>query len=168
MGVRVCFQSCSRKRFNFSCRARDRQLCLCHSEKSSGCVSACKSCSNILTNAVEQDKLIDPESVTHIFQITAEIGCLMTGMYGRNASSFSSGIEENSLSHTQPMPKLRCSVFATKRMSLHSNSDTPYRAMFWQSELQISHRFSKSFHALYIYPFDQGVMGCRCIRSMRP
>lgn len=29
-----------------------------------------------------QDKLIDPDSVTNIFQITPEIGCLMTGLYG--------------------------------------------------------------------------------------
>lgn len=35
-----------------------------------------------MLNAIQQDKLIDPDSVTHIFQITAEIGCLMTGMYG--------------------------------------------------------------------------------------
>ncbi|CCI48184.1 unnamed protein product [Albugo candida] len=34
-----------------------------------------------VTQKKVQDKLIDPESVTHIFQITAEIGCLMTGMY---------------------------------------------------------------------------------------
>lgn len=34
-----------------------------------------------------QDKLIDPDSVTNIFQITPEIGCLMTGLYGTSACS---------------------------------------------------------------------------------
>lgn len=29
-----------------------------------------------------QDKLIEPDSVTNVFQITPEIGCLMTGLYG--------------------------------------------------------------------------------------
>lgn len=28
------------------------------------------------------DKLIEPDSVTNVFQITPEIGCLMTGLYG--------------------------------------------------------------------------------------
>jgi len=34
----------------------------------------------VVTQKKIQDKLIDPESVTHIFKITNSIGCLMTGM----------------------------------------------------------------------------------------
>lgn len=29
-----------------------------------------------------QDKLLDPDSMTHIFKITEGIGCVMTGMAG--------------------------------------------------------------------------------------
>lgn len=29
-----------------------------------------------------QDKLLDPESITHLFQITPTIGCVVTGLIG--------------------------------------------------------------------------------------
>jgi 20S proteasome subunit alpha 1 len=35
-----------------------------------------------VTQKKVQDKLIEPDSVTNVFQITPEIGCLMTGLYG--------------------------------------------------------------------------------------
>ena len=63
---------------------------LYHAEKSSGNVLAFIEYANYRLNAIQQDKLIDPESVTHIFQITAEIGCLMTGMYGTDTLDSSS------------------------------------------------------------------------------
>ncbi|OWZ24808.1 Proteasome subunit alpha type-6 [Phytophthora megakarya] len=34
-----------------------------------------------VTQKKVQDKLIEPDSVTNVFQITPEIGCLMTGLY---------------------------------------------------------------------------------------
>jgi 20S proteasome alpha/beta subunit len=30
----------------------------------------------------QQDKLLDPETITHIFQITPTIGCVVTGRIG--------------------------------------------------------------------------------------
>ncbi|DAZ99682.1 TPA: hypothetical protein N0F65_001919 [Lagenidium giganteum] len=43
-------------------------------------VRGSKSCV-VVTQKKVADKLIDPDSVTNIFQITPEIGCLMTGLY---------------------------------------------------------------------------------------
>lgn len=34
---------------------------------------------HILTDMRQQDKLIDPSSVSHIFQISPSVGCVMTG-----------------------------------------------------------------------------------------
>lgn len=31
-----------------------------------------------------QDKQLKPETVTHLFKITDNIGCVMTGMIGKN------------------------------------------------------------------------------------
>jgi hypothetical protein len=31
-----------------------------------------------------QDKLLDPETITHLFQITPTIGCVMTGLIGES------------------------------------------------------------------------------------
>jgi 20S proteasome subunit alpha 1 len=34
-----------------------------------------------------QDKLLDPETITHLFQITPTIGCVMTGMIGESCAT---------------------------------------------------------------------------------
>lgn len=33
---------------------------------------------------IKQDKLLDPETITHLFQITPTIGCVMTGLIGQS------------------------------------------------------------------------------------
>ena len=38
-----------------------------------------------------QDKLLDPDSVTHMFKITEHIGCVVTGMIGRSPSATATG-----------------------------------------------------------------------------
>lgn len=42
-------------------------------------------------NRFEQDRLIDPSSVTNIFKITEKIGCLMTGMIGEARGTIPGG-----------------------------------------------------------------------------
>lgn len=50
-----------------------------HSAKGSSRLSeGCK----LVAEAHAQDKLLDPETVTHVFQITPTIGCVVTGMIG--------------------------------------------------------------------------------------
>jgi hypothetical protein len=40
----------------------------------------------IFAIAPTQEKLVDPTSVTHLFNITPTIGCVMTGMIGARPS----------------------------------------------------------------------------------
>ena len=46
-----------------------------------------KDCSVVCTQRKIPDKLLDPSTVTHIFKLTAEIGCIMTGRIGEATSS---------------------------------------------------------------------------------
>jgi hypothetical protein len=39
-----------------------------------------------------QDKLLDPETITHLFQITPTIGCVMTGLIGESGLFLSSDL----------------------------------------------------------------------------
>lgn len=41
-----------------------------------------RDCSVVCTQRKIPDKLLDPATVTHIFKLTAEIGCIMTGRIG--------------------------------------------------------------------------------------
>ena len=40
---------------------------------------------------VLQDKLLDAGTVSHLFQLTEDIGCVMTGMIGRTCSQLRVG-----------------------------------------------------------------------------
>lgn len=68
----------------------------------------------ILLAAHAQDKLLDPDSITHIFSITPGIGCVMTGRTGAfHLSRFtpfalSSVPPPSSLPHTNSQPPSLC------------------------------------------------------------
>lgn len=43
---------------------------------------------NMCIYVLLQDKLLDPSTVTHLYKITDEVGCVMTGMIGKLALLF--------------------------------------------------------------------------------
>lgn len=38
---------------------------------------------SILSDGVLQDKLLDSETMTHLFELSERIGCVMTGLIGK-------------------------------------------------------------------------------------
>jgi hypothetical protein len=55
-------------------------LCSCVVSEESPCKAALLIHSKAYANvALQQDKLIDPSSVSHIFQLSPSVGCVMTG-----------------------------------------------------------------------------------------
>ena len=46
-----------------------------------------RDCAVVVTQKKVQDKLIDPSSVTNIYQITDYIGCVVTGLRGESSST---------------------------------------------------------------------------------
>ncbi|ETM98280.1 hypothetical protein PPTG_19683 [Phytophthora nicotianae INRA-310] len=90
-----------------------------------------------VTQKKVQDKLIEPDSVTNVFQITPEIGCLMTGLYADSKAQvqrlrYEAHEFENKFGYKIPTHPcvlsalLRCSsAWTTRRARSSSRSTLP-------------------------------------------
>ena len=71
-------------------------------------------CAVVATQKKVPDKLLDPSTITHLFQITENIGCVMTGMLGRSEEHTS-----ELQSHSDLVCRLLLEKKKKKKHSLH-------------------------------------------------
>ncbi len=76
---RVCIQGYYRRQYHI-CRSQGEELCggTITEEGSSTLVPGCAQVIT-LADSSQQDKLIDPLSVSHVFKLSPSVGCVMTG-----------------------------------------------------------------------------------------
>lgn len=83
-----------------------------------------ENCAVVITQKKVPDKLIVAESVTHLFSITANIGCVMTGLIGMFARVQHSH-------HHQLTRALKSNEHDTKPLSLSTSLDTICQWIRW-------------------------------------
>jgi 20S proteasome alpha/beta subunit len=99
-----------------------------------------RDCSVVCTQRKIPDKLLDPSTVTHIFKLTAEIGCIMTGRIGE----FKARIVvlkiyfqylRDATSCSQLMLDLRFREHEQRQQNSSTSMATASRLIFWRNAL---------------------------------